>query len=80
LYLAALVGTFALTGTPHFHPIWNLVTGIFVAERVVTVRDRGWRHMAFAGLFVIEMTFDIFLQAVQAKAFWDTVRRNERNW
>jgi cellulose synthase/poly-beta-1,6-N-acetylglucosamine synthase-like glycosyltransferase len=80
LYLATLVATVALTGTLHSHLIWDLVTGIFVAERVATVRDRGWRHMAFAGVFVIEMTFDIFLQAVQAKAFWDTVRRNERNW
>ena len=80
VYLATVIGSLALTGRLDLHPIWLVVTAIFAVERIVTVRDRGWRHMAFAGLIVVEMTFDFFLQAVQAKAFWDTVRRTERNW
>jgi len=80
VYLATLLGTFAVNGHVQLHPIWVVLTFVFIAERIVTVRDRGWRHMAFAGVLVVEMTFDVYLQAIQAKAFWDALRRRERNW
>lgn len=80
VYLATILATFAANGHVVLHPIWVALTLVFIAERVVTVRDRGWRHMAFAGVLVVEMTFDFYLQAVQAKAFWDALRRRERNW
>jgi cellulose synthase/poly-beta-1,6-N-acetylglucosamine synthase-like glycosyltransferase len=80
VYLATVIGSLLLTGNIHLHPLWTAVTLVFAAERIVTVRDRGWKHMSFAALLVVEMSFDFFLQATQAKAFWDTVRRTERNW
>jgi hypothetical protein len=43
---------------------------VFVAERVISVRRRGLMQMALASLLLIEMTFDIFVQAVHAKALW----------
>jgi hypothetical protein len=36
--------------------------------------------MTLAGTLVVEMTFDIFLQAVHAKAIWDTLIGRERTW
>jgi cellulose synthase/poly-beta-1,6-N-acetylglucosamine synthase-like glycosyltransferase len=80
IYLATVAGTLALTADLRLHPVWIAITAVFALERVVTVRDRGRRHMAFASLLLVEMVFDFFLQAVQVKAFWDTVRRTERNW
>ena len=45
-------------GTVHLHPIWTLVTLVFMAERVVSVRERGPLQMLFASVLVIEMAFD----------------------
>jgi cellulose synthase/poly-beta-1,6-N-acetylglucosamine synthase-like glycosyltransferase len=64
----------------HLHPLWAAVTGIFVLERVVTVRARGPLQMALAATLVVEMSFDLFLQAVHARAVWDALRRSERGW
>jgi cellulose synthase/poly-beta-1,6-N-acetylglucosamine synthase-like glycosyltransferase len=80
VYLASLVLSFALAGTVHLHPIWLAVTGIFIAERVISVRQRGPLQMALASILVVEMAFDFFLQATQGKALWDTITHSERNW
>jgi cellulose synthase/poly-beta-1,6-N-acetylglucosamine synthase-like glycosyltransferase len=79
-YLSSLVLSLAVAGTVHLQPIWLAVSVIFMVERVVTVRGRGPLQMALAATVVVEMTFDIFLQAVHAKAIWDTLRHNERKW
>jgi len=47
---------------------------------VVTVRARGPRHMVLAATLTVEMTFDLFLQGVHAKALWDTLTNKERRW
>lgn len=79
-YLLSLAHSLAADGTVHLHPLWMAVTGIFIAERVVTVRGRGPTQMALAATLVVEMTFDLFLQAVHAKAIWDTLVNKERTW
>jgi hypothetical protein len=56
------------------------VTGIFVLERVVTVRSRGWRQMLLAAPLVIEMVFDVFLQLVQAWAFAQVALHRKAAW
>jgi cellulose synthase/poly-beta-1,6-N-acetylglucosamine synthase-like glycosyltransferase len=79
VYLSTL-GYSLADGGIHLHPIWLAITALFMAERVVTVRDRGLLQMAVASVIFVEMSFDIFLQAAQLRAFWQTVRRAERNW
>jgi cellulose synthase/poly-beta-1,6-N-acetylglucosamine synthase-like glycosyltransferase len=79
-YLLTVILGIALQGGIRLHPIWIAITAIFALERIVTVRDRGPLQMALASVIVIEMSFDLFLQAAQARAFWQTVRRSERNW
>jgi cellulose synthase/poly-beta-1,6-N-acetylglucosamine synthase-like glycosyltransferase len=62
------------------HPLWLGITLIFMAERAVTVRARGWRQMLLALALIPEMVFDVFLQATHAKALTDSLLRRSRNW
>ncbi|MGA4543977.1 glycosyltransferase family 2 protein [Uniformispora flossi] len=80
IYLSSLVFAFATTGRVNVQPVWMIVTAIFALERAVTVRSRGPLQMFLGGLVVVEMAFDLFLQAAQAKAFWDALRNKERKW
>lgn len=80
VYLASVALSFLLDGALHLHPIWVAVTGIFILERIVTVRSRGIWQMAISSVLVIEMAFDVFLQAVQARAFFDSALHRERRW
>jgi cellulose synthase/poly-beta-1,6-N-acetylglucosamine synthase-like glycosyltransferase len=80
VYLCTIAATLALHGAIHLQPFWLGITVIFVIERVLTVNKRGWLQMALASVLVIEMAFDIFLQAAQVRAIWDTIARAERDW
>jgi cellulose synthase/poly-beta-1,6-N-acetylglucosamine synthase-like glycosyltransferase len=79
-YLSTLTISLALTGAVNFRPIWMAVTGIFVLEQAVTVRDRGWRMTALAAVLIVEMPYEFFLQATQARAFWNALRKSEGRW
>jgi cellulose synthase/poly-beta-1,6-N-acetylglucosamine synthase-like glycosyltransferase len=80
LYVASLAWSLSTQGTLQLQPLWLAVTAIFVAERIVTVRGRGPVQMALAGTLVVEMSFDVFLQGVHAKAIWDALTGSERRW
>lgn len=80
VYLTTLLLTLAVYGTVHLHPLWLCVTVIFVVERAVSVNKRGWLQMVIAGLLVVEMAFDIFLQAAQLRALWDAIFDAESDW
>jgi cellulose synthase/poly-beta-1,6-N-acetylglucosamine synthase-like glycosyltransferase len=79
-YLTTIVYSLAVVGHITIQPIWMAVTAIFVVERVVTVRSRGLLQMAIASTIVIEMIYDLFLQAVQARAFFQAAIGAERKW
>ncbi|WUI00267.1 glycosyltransferase family 2 protein [Spirillospora sp. NBC_00431] len=79
-YLSSLVYSAIWLGGIRISPLWAGVTIIFMVERVVTVRRRGPVQMALAGTIVVEMIFDVFLQIVQARAFWQAAWRKERKW
>jgi cellulose synthase/poly-beta-1,6-N-acetylglucosamine synthase-like glycosyltransferase len=79
-YLATIAYSATWGGGVRLHPIWLAVTAVFVAERIVTVRDRGPLQMLLAATLLVEMAFDLFLQLVQARAFYDTVTRARRSW
>ncbi|GAA1797753.1 hypothetical protein GCM10009835_14880 [Planosporangium flavigriseum] len=78
LYLASLLLALCV-GQVHLQPIWLAVTLVFVLERVITVRDRGWRYM-LAAASMYELLYDIFLQLVHAKAYVDAALMRERRW
>jgi biofilm PGA synthesis N-glycosyltransferase PgaC len=78
LYLASIV--WGLVSGLTLHPFWLAASLIFVLERVVTVRRRGWQQMLLAAPLVIEMVYDVFLQLVQAQALAQSLLRLERRW
>jgi cellulose synthase/poly-beta-1,6-N-acetylglucosamine synthase-like glycosyltransferase len=80
VYLASLAWSLLALGSVRLHPLWLAVTAIFVLERIVTVRSRGPVQMVLAGMLVVEMGFDVFLQGVHAKALVDTMLKRERRW
>jgi cellulose synthase/poly-beta-1,6-N-acetylglucosamine synthase-like glycosyltransferase len=79
-YLFSTAYSLFWTGGVRIQPIWIAVTLIFMVERAVTVRQRGAIQMTIGALIFIEMIFDVFLQTVQAKAFWQAAWRTERKW
>ncbi len=80
VYLATLVLSSVLIGAIHLQLIWVVVSAIFAIERVVSVRSRGPMQMLLASTILIEMVFDVFLQACQAKAYLDAALRHDRKW
>jgi biofilm PGA synthesis N-glycosyltransferase PgaC len=78
LYLASLLVAVG-AGEARIQPLWLAVTLVFVAERAITVRDRGWRYM-LAAATMYELLYDIFLQVVHAKAYVDAALVRERRW
>ncbi len=56
------------------------ITVIFMVERAVTVHKRGWKMSMLAALLIIEIPFDVFLQTVHLKAYWQVLAKSERRW
>lgn len=79
-YLLSLLLTFTLSGHAQIHPLWLLVTLVFMAEQAITVRGRGWKMALLAVVLVVEMPYDFFLQATHARALVQTLTRAERRW
>jgi biofilm PGA synthesis N-glycosyltransferase PgaC len=79
LYLGSVLASLIVAGAVNVQPFWLAVTGIFVLERVITIKDRGWRHMVLAAT-MYELLYDLFLQFVHAKAYVDAALHRERRW
>jgi poly-beta-1,6-N-acetyl-D-glucosamine synthase len=78
VYLATIAVALA-TGTMHLHAFWLWLSLIFVVERVITLRHRGWLRMALAAT-CYELVLDYFLQACHAKAYFDAIFHRRRSW
>lgn len=79
-YLLSIVLSVIAIGSIRIHPIWLGVTLIFAAERVITVRSRGLGQMLLSALLVVEMPYDMYLQAVHLRAVFDAITRRQGNW
>lgn len=79
LYLITL-GIGAVSGTLNFHPVWVAVTALYMMERVLTVKARGWKQSLMATFIIIEMPYDLFLQAVQVKALFGAAFHTKTSW
>lgn len=78
-YLGSVAASLVMAGSLTFQPFWLAVTGVFVLERVITVKDRGWRRALLAAS-MYELLYDVFLQLVHARAYLDAALRRERRW
>lgn len=79
IYLLTLAVALAVGGV-QFHVVWAVVTGVYVLERVITVSGRGWRQCLLAATLLVEMPYDLFLQAVQVKAATGAMLRTRATW
>ena len=59
---------------------WAAIGVIFVVERIVTVWAAGWRGRALAGPLVIELGYDLVLQAVYVKSLIDIATGRAAGW
>lgn len=80
IYLVSMAWSLGIDQRVTLHPLWLCVTAVFALERIVTVRSRGPVQMALAGVLLVEMGFDVFLQGVHARALADAVLARERRW
>jgi cellulose synthase/poly-beta-1,6-N-acetylglucosamine synthase-like glycosyltransferase len=78
LYLTSLVFVLLVVQSLVVQPIFLAMTGIFIIERIVTVRKRGFLTTVAASVMIIELVYEIFLQATYsiayAKAFAGTTK------
>lgn len=79
VYFGTIISTLAVGDGLHIRPFWMAVTAVFVIERVVTVRLRGWKYM-LAAATMYEMVIDLFLQIVHAKAYIDAIFNRKKVW
>jgi hypothetical protein len=77
-YLGTLLAS-AWTGL-HPHPAFLAITVVYAAERLVTVRSRGWKVALASATVVLEWGYDLYLQAVQVRALWGVIWRTQRSW
>jgi poly-beta-1,6-N-acetyl-D-glucosamine synthase len=59
---------------------WLGLTGLFVVERMWTVRRHSWRAVVLAAPIVIEFGYDLFQQAVYLRAAIDMLFRRTADW
>ncbi len=78
MYLASLA--YGLVVGMSFQPLWMGLSAIFAVERMVTVRERGWKMMVLGLTLIPEMLYDMFVQAVQAMAYGQAVLRRKEGW
>ncbi len=64
----------------HWYPLWIGVTVIYVLERAVTVARRGIRQVLLAATLIVEMPYDMCLQAVHVQALATSALRTRKSW
>ena len=79
-YLAVLVISLMAQGAVHSHPVWLAITALFALERAVSVRSRGPGQMVVGALVLVEFCYDVFLQVIQAWAFFAVLTKRQATW
>jgi cellulose synthase/poly-beta-1,6-N-acetylglucosamine synthase-like glycosyltransferase len=79
-YLLLMLITFLAADGVELIWFWLAVGMIFVVERVVTVWRAGWRGRLLAAPLVIEIGYDLVLQAVYVKSLIDIASGRRSGW
>ncbi len=76
-----LVGITVLA-TPDWvwYPFWLGIGGVFVADRVVSVWQGGWRARILAATLLPELVYDLFLDVVYVKGVLDITFARQAEW
>ncbi len=79
-YLLLMLVTFLAADGVEIVWLWAAIGMIFVVERVVTVWPAGWRGRLLAAPLVIEIGYDLVLQAVYVKSLIDIATGRASGW
>ncbi|MGR6964346.1 glycosyltransferase family 2 protein [Geodermatophilus sp. URMC 61] len=63
-----------------FSLFWTAVGVVFLLERIVTVWTAGWRARLVAAPLVLELCYDLFIQAVFVRSLLDLIGRRTATW
>ncbi len=80
LYFLTMVMLVAVGAPMHFSLFWTGVGSIFLVERMVTVWKAGRAARLTALPLVLELFYDLFLQAVFVRSLVDLALRREATW
>jgi cellulose synthase/poly-beta-1,6-N-acetylglucosamine synthase-like glycosyltransferase len=79
-YFLMIVLQAVSTDTWIWYPFWLLMGAIFIAEKVWTVRDAGWKAKLLAATLFIELLYDTFLGIIFVKGSIDMALRKQAHW
>jgi poly-beta-1,6-N-acetyl-D-glucosamine synthase len=79
-YLLLLLITLLAADGLRFAWFWVAIGSIFVVERVVTVWSAGWKARLLALPLVVEIGYDLILQAVYVKSLFDIASGRKAGW
>lgn len=80
LYLTLLIASWVALAAIPFDARWLPVTGIFIIERVWTVRREGWKGVLTASLLLPEWIYEQVRSFAYWKALVQSLRGTERVW
>jgi cellulose synthase/poly-beta-1,6-N-acetylglucosamine synthase-like glycosyltransferase len=79
-YFLLIVLQLVSTDTWIWYPFWLLMGAVFIAEKVWTVRDAGWKAKLLAATLFIELLYDTFLGIIFVKGSIDMALRKQAHW
>jgi hypothetical protein len=79
-YFLLIVLQIVSSDTWIWYPFWILMGAVFIAEKVWTVRNAGWKARLLASTLVIELIYDTFLGIVFVKGTVDMAFGRQANW
>ena len=79
-YLLLMLITLLAADSFEISLFWFAIGAIFVVERVVTVWSVGWRGRLIALPLVIELAYDLMLQAVYIKSLFEIATGRAAGW
>jgi cellulose synthase/poly-beta-1,6-N-acetylglucosamine synthase-like glycosyltransferase len=63
-----------------WYPFWIIMAGVFIVEKVWTVRDSNWKAKLLAATLVIELAYDTFLGIIFVKGVIDMAFKRKAHW
>jgi cellulose synthase/poly-beta-1,6-N-acetylglucosamine synthase-like glycosyltransferase len=63
-----------------WYPFWIIMAGLFIIEKVWTVRKADWKAKLLAATLFVELIYDTFLGIIFVKGVLDMALRREAHW
>lgn len=63
-----------------WYPFWIIMAGVFIAEKVWSVRKADWKAKLLASTLLIELAYDTFLGIIFVKGVIDMALRKQAHW